>query len=102
MKKLFITAALIAATTLPATSASALSLSFCKVYSDYVISVGKARDLGVPIVDIYELGIEHGMTDEFMMGVLKIVFISGEGVSPKELGKTTLDVCIDNVRESKI
>ncbi len=93
MKKLLITAALIASTMFPATQAASQSLELCKTYSEFVEGVANARDLGLKPSEIYEIAVSNGLDGQLVATVMELVFIDGKSLSPKILATLTYDNC---------
>ena len=92
--KTFIASAIVATATLVASSSTAQTYKFCKDYSVMMKSVAVARDNGMSASQVYQMGIDAGLSQEMAISLINVVFIKGEKYPPVVLEALAFDTCM--------
>jgi len=93
-----IIAAVIAISTITATSANAMSSAKeCRIYGESVSLLGDLRDKGITADVVYDFLVETGIEPELVLAMIEVVYLHGADVKPSKLENMFIAQCLKDI-----
>jgi hypothetical protein len=90
-----IIAAVIAISTITATSANAMSSAKeCRIYGESVSLLGDLRDKGITADVVYDYLVETGIAPELVLAMIEVAYLHGADLNPNQLERMFVIQCV--------